>query len=75
MSTNITINELIFELMRLNPKMSFEANEPIPYTSLTSINVSPSCDYSDIKLPDKSIWKDKGQLLYKGFLIPFVIFC
>lgn len=61
MSTNKTINELIFELKSLNPKMRFKANEPIPYTSLESINVSPSCDYSDIKLPNKCIWKDKEK--------------
>lgn len=77
MSTNKTINELILNLRRLNPKMRFKANEPIPYTSLTSINVSPSCDYSDIKLPTKCIWKDKekGELYFKGFIIPLVTFC
>lgn len=77
MSTNKTINELIFELKSLNPKISFEANDPIPYTSLTSISVRPSCTYLDIKLPNKCIWKDKekGELYYKGFLIPVIVFC
>ena len=77
MSTNQKINELIFELKSLNPKMSFEANDPIPYTSLTSISVRPSCTYSDIKIPSKCILKDKekGELYFKGFLIPIVTFC